>query len=46
MQNPRLWWPNGYGKPELYTVKLSFAEGGKESDAKMCASGFAKSPTS
>ena len=19
---PRLWWPNGYGKPELYTLKL------------------------
>ncbi len=32
--NPRLWWPNGYGKPELYTLKLSFVEGGKESDAK------------
>ena len=26
--NPRLWWPNGYGKPELYHMKLSFTEGG------------------
>jgi hypothetical protein len=34
VQNPRLWWPNGYGKPELYTLKLSFAEGGRDSDAK------------
>lgn len=34
LQNPRLWWPNGYGKPELYQLKLAFAEGGKESDAK------------
>jgi beta-galactosidase/beta-glucuronidase len=34
VQNPRLWWPNGYGKPELYTLKASFAEGGKESDVK------------
>jgi Glycosyl hydrolase 2 galactose-binding domain-like/Exo-beta-D-glucosaminidase Ig-fold domain/Glycosyl hydrolases family 2/Concanavalin A-like lectin/glucanases superfamily/Glycosyl hydrolases family 2, TIM barrel domain len=34
VQNPRLWWPNGYGKPELYTLKLSFSEGGKQSDAK------------
>jgi hypothetical protein len=34
VQNPRLWWPNGYGKPELYTLKLAFAENGKESDVK------------
>jgi Exo-beta-D-glucosaminidase Ig-fold domain/Glycosyl hydrolases family 2/Glycosyl hydrolases family 2, TIM barrel domain len=28
-RNPRLWWPNGYGKQELYTLKLkaSDAEG-------------------
>ena len=25
MQNPRLWWPNGYGKQELYYLKLAFA---------------------
>jgi hypothetical protein len=34
LQNPRLWWPNGYGKPELYTAKVSFEEGGAASDAK------------
>ncbi len=34
VQNPRLWWPNGYGKPELYTLKVSFVEGAKESDVK------------
>lgn len=22
--NPRLWWPNGYGAPNLYTCRLSF----------------------
>jgi len=22
IEHPRLWWPNGYGKPELYTVKM------------------------
>jgi hypothetical protein len=22
IQNPRLWWPNGYGKPELYDLTL------------------------
>ncbi len=24
LANPRLWWPNGYGKPELYSMHLSF----------------------
>jgi len=38
--NPRLWWPNGYGKQELYTAKLSFAEGGVESDAKQVRFGI------
>ncbi len=22
--NPRLWWPNGYGKPNLYRIKMQF----------------------
>lgn len=26
VQNPRLWWPNGYGKPELYHLKLQLSE--------------------
>jgi Glycosyl hydrolase 2 galactose-binding domain-like/Exo-beta-D-glucosaminidase Ig-fold domain/Glycosyl hydrolases family 2/Concanavalin A-like lectin/glucanases superfamily/Glycosyl hydrolases family 2, TIM barrel domain len=34
LQNPRLWWPNGYGKPELYTAKIEFSDGGAASDAK------------
>ena len=34
LQHPRLWWPNGYGKPELYTAKVEFSEGGAASDAK------------
>jgi hypothetical protein len=34
LQHPRLWWPNGYGKPELYTAKVEFSEGGVASDAK------------
>jgi len=25
IQHPRLWWPNGYGKPELYSLKLAIA---------------------
>lgn len=32
--HPRLWWPNGYGKPELYTLKLTFVEPDGESDTK------------
>jgi beta-galactosidase/beta-glucuronidase len=31
---PRLWWPNGYGKPELYHLKLAFTAGSSTSDAK------------
>jgi beta-galactosidase/beta-glucuronidase len=23
VQHPRLWWPNGYGKPELYHLRIS-----------------------
>jgi hypothetical protein len=34
VQHPRLWWPNGYGKPELYTLKLVVTVDGKKSDAK------------
>jgi hypothetical protein len=34
LQHPRLWWPNGYGKPELYTAKVEFSEGGAAGDAK------------
>jgi hypothetical protein len=34
VKNPRLWWPNGYGKPELYALNLAFSEGGKLSDSK------------
>jgi beta-galactosidase/beta-glucuronidase len=24
LQNPKLWWPTGYGEPHLYTMELSF----------------------
>ena len=32
VQHPRLWWPNGYGKPELYTLKLEARTGDHVSD--------------
>jgi hypothetical protein len=34
VQNPRLWWPNGYGKPDLYHLKLAFDESNGNSDTK------------
>jgi hypothetical protein len=34
VKNPRLWWPNGYGKPELYNLTLTVSAGGKVSDVK------------
>lgn len=32
--HPRLWWPNGYGKPNLYALRLTVAADGTVSDAK------------
>jgi len=33
IQHPRLWWPNGYGRPELYSLKLTAVNStGKSSD--------------
>ena len=34
IDNPRLWWPNGYGRPELYHLNLSFETSAGESDLK------------
>jgi hypothetical protein len=31
VQNPKLWWPNGYGDPTLYTLKVSFVLGAVKS---------------
>jgi hypothetical protein len=40
MQNPRLWWPNGYGKPELYHLKLSVTAGRDVSDTRQLRFGI------
>ena len=40
VQHPRLWWPNGYGKPELYTLKLDVVVDGKSSDARQLRFGI------
>ena len=34
VQNPKLWWPNGYGAPNLHTAHITVAADGRESDAK------------
>jgi exo-1,4-beta-D-glucosaminidase len=34
LAKPRLWWPNGYGKPELYTMQLSVKTDSKLSDTR------------
>jgi hypothetical protein len=39
LQNPKLWWPKGYGEPYLYDVKLNFDVNGKTSDATQFKSG-------
>lgn len=33
MENPRLWWPNGYGPANLYDLHLAFVQGKNASDA-------------
>lgn len=42
VDNPRLWWPNGYGKPDLYTCKLQAFVDGKMSDERSIRFGIKK----
>ncbi len=32
IKNPRLWWPNNYGQPELYQLQLRLSVEGRDSD--------------
>jgi hypothetical protein len=32
INNPKLWWPNGYGEPNMYTLSLKLSVGNKTSD--------------
>src|SRR5579862_1157544 len=34
LAHPRLWWPNGYGSPELYTLALTVTVEGTASDSR------------
>jgi len=42
MEHPRLWWPNGYGEPNLYMLHLGFNIGRVESDARTVSFGVRK----
>lgn len=42
INNPKLWWPNGYGEPNLYTCKLTCSVNGKVSDEKEVTFGIKK----
>jgi lysophospholipase L1-like esterase len=32
LKHPKLWWPNGYGAPDLHELKLEVVQGGQLSD--------------
>jgi hypothetical protein len=34
VSSPRLWWPNGYGEPDLYDLVMTASVGGAESDRR------------
>ncbi|WP_184217146.1 glycosyl hydrolase 2 galactose-binding domain-containing protein [Granulicella aggregans] len=40
VDHPRLWWPNGYGRPDLYHLKLTVGEGSQQSDLKTLTFGI------
>lgn len=42
IDNPRLWWPNGYGEPNLYTCDLKIEIDGQESDSQRITFGLKK----
>ncbi|MGB6611119.1 MAG: discoidin domain-containing protein, partial [Acidobacteriaceae bacterium] len=39
LTNPKLWWPVGYGDPNLYPVTIAFASNGAVSDSKSFQAG-------
>ncbi|MBN2162747.1 MAG: discoidin domain-containing protein [Pontiellaceae bacterium] len=42
VKNPRLWWPNGYGTPDLYTCDVACEIDGQVSDRKEITFGIRK----
>jgi hypothetical protein len=42
LSNPKLWWPNGYGPQNLYTLHLHFVQHGSDSDTHDTTFGIRK----
>lgn len=42
IDQPRLWWPNGYGKPELYTCEVECLDGTTVTDRRSFRFGIRK----
>jgi len=42
LNNPKLWWPNGFGQPNLHPLRLSFDINGAVSDTKAMNIGIRK----
>ena len=40
INDPRLWWPNGYGKQNLYKISVNLIKGDKVLDAKEITTGL------
>ncbi|MDR1601561.1 MAG: beta-glycosidase [Tannerella sp.] len=40
VKNPRLWWPNGIGRQELYDLQISFETDGATSDSRQLRYGI------
>ncbi|TDW96328.1 galactose-binding domain-containing protein [Dinghuibacter silviterrae] len=40
VQDPALWWPNGYGAPNLYTCDVTFTVDGQVSDSRRVTFGI------
>jgi exo-1,4-beta-D-glucosaminidase len=45
VENPRLWWPNGLGKPEMYDLKMELKDGFQLADRKSTRFGIRKIET-
>lgn len=42
IKNPRLWWPNGYGEPNLYTCRIEVLSDGEPSQEQEVTFGIRK----
>lgn len=40
VNNPKLWWPNGYGAPNLYRINIKYKEGNEILDSNSFAFGI------